>query len=156
MGNPAPRPDSTSLGHLRSDAAADLVLYDGDCGLCHGAVKRLLVWDKDGSRFLYAPLAGETATLRLAALGKLPDSIVVLDPEGGHHTEFAAVRRVLERLAEGGPWYWGVLAACARLTPRVLGDLGYRFVARIRRRLFAPPTGACPLVPKEQARRFRP
>lgn len=156
MGVDTSRAGSNAAVAASSDTAADLVLYDGDCGLCHGAVKRLLVWDKDGSRFLYAPLAGETAALRLAALGNLPDSIVVLDPKGGHHTEFAAVRRVLTRLGEGGPWYWGLLAACARITPRFLGDLGYRFVARIRRRLFAPPTGACPLVPKDQARRFRP
>ena len=156
MGVETSRAGSNAAGAASSDTAADLVLYDGDCGLCHGAVKRLLVWDKDGSRFLYAPLAGETAALRLADLGSLPDSIVVLDPKGGHHTEFAAVRRVLTRLGEGGTWYWGLLAACARLTPRFLGNLGYRFVARIRRRLFAPPTGACPLVPKDQARRFRP
>ncbi|MEZ6020031.1 MAG: DCC1-like thiol-disulfide oxidoreductase family protein [Planctomycetota bacterium] len=41
----------------RSAQSPDLVLYDGECGLCHGAVRFLLAEDTT-ARFRLAPLQG--------------------------------------------------------------------------------------------------
>jgi predicted DCC family thiol-disulfide oxidoreductase YuxK len=40
------------------------------------------------------------------------------------------------------------------LLPRWLLDIGYDGVARIRKHLFAPPPGACPILPAELRGRF--
>ncbi len=128
------------------------MLYDGTCGLCHGAVKRLVRWDRDGSRFRFAPLGGETATRLLEHAGPQPDSVLVVTPEGRVLSRMGAQRRLLTRL--GGRF--APLAWLARLIPTWLGDRLYDAVARRRRRLAAPPDGACPLLPPDLARRFDP
>jgi len=43
-----------------------------------------------------------------------------------------------------------------RLVPRPLRDVVYRCVARVRRRIFAAPKDACPLLPKHLRERFVP
>jgi predicted DCC family thiol-disulfide oxidoreductase YuxK len=133
-------------------SAPDVVLYDGDCGLCHGAVKFLLALDEHGERFRYAPLSGEKARALLAerAPGPLPDSIVVVASDGAVRVRSGAALYLLARL--GG--LWSVLAALSWLTPRFLRDLTYDFVARVRKRLFAKPTDVCPIVPRELRDRF--
>jgi predicted DCC family thiol-disulfide oxidoreductase YuxK len=60
------------------------------------------------------------------------------------------VRHLLLRL--GG--LWGVLARLAGVIPAPLGDAAYDVVAGLRRRLFARPPGACPLVPSRLRSRF--
>jgi len=139
----------------RTTTAVDLVCYDGDCGMCHGAVKRLVRWDRDGSRFSFAPLGGPTATTRLGGRGPLPDSIVVLSDSGEVWSEFAAVRRIAERLGDGGALRWKLAARLLRGVPDFVGNLVYRAMARIRRQIAPVPDGACPLLPPDLARRFK-
>ena len=61
-----------------------------------------------------------------------------------------ATLRVLSRL--GGAWR--VVAAVACVFPRPVRDLVYDGVARVRRRLFAMPPDACPLIPQRLRDRF--
>lgn len=133
----------------------DLVLYDGACGLCHRSVAFLARRDRDGSRFRFAPLGGETAAARLEgrAVGPLPaGTVVVLTSDGRVLLRSEAVLRALARL--GGPWR--AFGAAFRAVPRPLRDAAYRLVARLRRRLFPPPAGACPRLPAGLAGRFLP
>jgi predicted DCC family thiol-disulfide oxidoreductase YuxK len=130
----------------------DRLFYDGSCGLCHRAVRFFLAEDRSGSAFRYAPLAGDAA---VAALGTerlltLPDSIVVVTPKGEVLTRSAAMLHAAERL--GG--LWGLLARAARCVPLALRDRVYDAIARNRRRLFARPDDACPLLPAELRARF--
>jgi predicted DCC family thiol-disulfide oxidoreductase YuxK len=129
----------------------DLVFYDGSCGLCHGTVLFLLKRDGDGSRFLYAPLQGETFLQRVTEAQRqgLPDSVVVLQAGGGLLLKSDGVIHLLKRL--GG--VWPLVGKALALLPRGLRDWGYDRVASVRKRLFRKPEGACPLVP--QAFRFR-
>jgi predicted DCC family thiol-disulfide oxidoreductase YuxK len=138
-----------------SRAAPDWVFYDGDCGLCHRAVRFLVAEDRDGDRFRFAPLGGGEAARRLGGLDAaraLPDSIVILVGETPDRllVRSGAVLRALDRL--GG--LWRVVAIAGRLVPRPLADALYDAVARVRKRLFAAPKAACPLIPPALRGRF--
>lgn len=139
---------------MGDEAQRDLVFYDGTCGLCHGWVRFLLRKDRDGSRFRYAPLQGETWVARVPTERRLelPDSVVVLAPGGELLVESRGVIRLLRRL-EGG---WKLLAGLLWIVPRPLRDLGYRGVAAVRYRLFRRPEELCPIVPADLRARFLP
>jgi predicted DCC family thiol-disulfide oxidoreductase YuxK len=137
-----------------SEGWVDTVFYDGSCGLCHGAVRWLLAEDPGGDRFRYAPLGGEAflAAVPPARRALLPDSILVRTPDGSLLDRSAAVGRLLTRL--GG--LWGLLGLLWGVVPRSLGDLAYAAVARVRLRLAAAPSEACPLLTPDLGRRFAP
>jgi predicted DCC family thiol-disulfide oxidoreductase YuxK len=132
----------------------DTIFYDGGCGLCHRAVRFLVVRDRDGTRFTFAPLGGETALERFenAHPEDLPDSIIVLSATGDIFVRSRAVIRLFRRL--GG--IWRPLSALLGLVPAAIGDRAYDFVAARRARLFARPGDACPVVPPELRKRFLP
>src|SRR5262249_34407799 len=99
----------------RPSAVTDLLGYDGHCGLCHRAVRFVLAEDQSGTAFRFAPLDCEAfrAALSEAERARLPDSFVVLTPDGRVLTRSRAVRHVLRRL--GG--LWRVFAALAGVVP---------------------------------------
>jgi predicted DCC family thiol-disulfide oxidoreductase YuxK len=139
---------------MTPDRSADLLFYDGGCGLCHRSVTFVLARDREGAMFRYAPLDGPTFVQRFSEGDRaaLPDSIVLQTADGRTLVRSAAMIHIGERL--GGPWR--IVARIASLMPRWLLDLGYDGVARIRRHLFAKPEGACPLLPSELRARFLP
>ncbi len=131
---------------------AATLFFDGGCGLCHRAVLFLLRRDRDGSRFLFAPIGGETFREVLPGPFRetLPDSLVLRTARGDLLLRSEALLEAATLL--GGAWR--AAAAVARLLPRPLRDAVYDVVARARRRLFAPPRGSCPRVPEPLRRRF--
>lgn len=132
----------------------DLLFYDGACGLCHRTVRFVLARDREGTRFRFAPLQGDTfqATFPPADRDRFPDSLVLKTADGRVLTRSAAVLHIGERL--GGTWLG--LARGFGLLPRWLLDAGYDGVARVRKRLFARPAETCPLLPPELRGRFLP
>ncbi|HTL97416.1 MAG TPA: DCC1-like thiol-disulfide oxidoreductase family protein [Holophagaceae bacterium] len=128
-----------------------VLFYDGDCGLCHGAVLFVLKRDRAGV-FRFAPLQGETLIEQVPeeVRAALPDSLVLREPDGRLLTRSSAVVGMLKRL---GP-LWRAAAALLWIIPRPLRDLGYDLVAKVRHRLFKKPEGACPIVPKDLRGRF--
>jgi predicted DCC family thiol-disulfide oxidoreductase YuxK len=136
----------------RPSPAPDLLFYDGHCGLCHRAVRFVLAEDRAGTAFRLAPLDSDAfrAAVPEGARARLPDSFVVLTAGGAVLTRSAAVRYVLGRL--GG--LWRVLGWLAGLVPARVLDRVYDGIARVRRRLFARPANACPLVPQHLRERF--
>lgn len=133
-------------------SAKETLFYDGGCGLCHHFVRFLLAEDREGAAFRFAPL--ESAAFRAAVLEPertgLPDSLVLRTADGALLTRSAAVRHVGQRL--GG--VWRLLAVLAGVVPAGIRDAGYDLVARVRKRLFAPPPAACPIVTPELRARF--
>ncbi len=129
-----------------------IIFYDGHCGLCHRWVKFVLPRDPDGERFVFSPLQGELITQELTDEQRagLPDSIVLLEPDGTLKTKSAAVLAILRRL--GG--FWAFCAAVGGVFPAFLRDTVYDGVARVRHRLFKRPDEACPLMPPELRTRF--
>ena len=135
-----------------SMAAHSMVFYDGACGLCHRTVRFAIARDRDGSRFRFAALGSETfrRCVPESARAELPDSIVVLTPDGSLLTRSGAIIHILERI--GGSWR--LPAGLLGLVPRGIRDLGYDGIARVRYRLFSKPADACPVTPPELRARF--
>ncbi|HJV90809.1 MAG TPA: DCC1-like thiol-disulfide oxidoreductase family protein [Holophagaceae bacterium] len=130
----------------------DLIFYDGECGLCHGAVAFLARRDRGGERFRFAPLRGTTFRQRVpdGLAAALPDSLALQTPEGRLLIRSRAVIHALKQL--GG--FWGALGAFLGWFPRPLADGAYNGVARIRRSLFKKPDSACPALPRDLRDRF--
>lgn len=132
------------------------VFFDGVCGFCNRSVNLLMKLDRRG-QFRFAPLQGETYRKVTAARPELAqeDSVVVLhQPASGPaeiYTRSSATAFALRRV--GG--FFGLLGLLLWLIPRPLRDLGYRFIASIRYRLFGK-LDACRLPSPEERERFLP
>lgn len=135
-----------------ASAEPETIFYDGQCGLCHRSVRWILAEDRNGDAFRFAPLDSDKfrATVPEAQRANLPDSLVVHTGNGALLTRSAAVRHILLRL--GG--IWRLLGMLTRLVPAAILDRLYDGLARTRYRLFAKPTGLCPMMPRELRTRF--
>ena len=135
-------------------SSAEILFYDGHCGLCHRTVKFVLRHDRSGNGFRFAPLQGETFQARVPAAQRagLPDSIVVVTREGELLARSDAFLHILTRMGGG----WKSLAGVLGVIPRVVRDAGYDFVARIRYRVFGRRDDACPVAAPELRARFDP
>lgn len=136
----------------REQGSSDRVYYDGNCGLCHRAVRFFLAEDRDGDAFRFAPLQSESARRVIGEerLRSLPDSIVVATASGEFLVRSAAMLHAAERL--GG--FWGLFARLARALPEGLRDLVYDWIARNRVGWFGRTQDACPILPPELRARF--
>ena len=130
-------------------AELTVVLFDGVCNLCNGAVQFLLRRDRQ-RRLRFASLqsmAGQALLRRHGLAADSLESIVVL--EGGRaRRQSDAVLLLARRL----PWPWPLLAVFA-VCPRPLRDALYSFVARHRYRWFGRRE-SCMLPTPETADRF--
>lgn len=118
------------MSELSQDAP--LLLFDGECNLCHSSVQFVLRRDRT-QRFRFAALgsaAGRQALAAAGALPPLPDSMVLLH-RGRVHTRSGAALAVARLL----PWPWP-LWSVFWIVPYPLRDLLYAFVARNRYRWF--------------------
>ena len=133
---------------------AELIFYDGRCGLCHHTVRFVLKHDRSGNAFRFAPLQGETFLRRvpIAQRADLPDSIVILTEQGSLLVRSDAILHILRRLGGG----WKLVAAITGAIPWLLRDAAYNSVARIRYRIFGKREDSCPIVPVKLRARFDP
>jgi predicted DCC family thiol-disulfide oxidoreductase YuxK len=115
-------------------------------------VRFLLKRDARGDLFRYAPLSSDVARELVAkhATGRLPDSIVAVASDGTVRVRSGAALYLLARL--GG--LWALVAALGWLVPRLVRDVVYDLVAKVRKKLFAKPDDLCPVIPSELRERF--
>lgn len=121
-----------------------VVLFDGVCNLCNGAVQFLIDHER-GSALRFAALQSDLAKELLeGAFGKEqaerlrrgangngdPDSIVLIDGTQGW-THSTAALRIARHLR--APWSWIRIFA---IVPRPIRDAVYRFIAKNRYRWF--------------------
>jgi predicted DCC family thiol-disulfide oxidoreductase YuxK len=126
-----------------------VVLFDGVCNLCNGAVQFLLRRDRE-HRLRYASLqstAGRRLLQRHGLAGDTLETIVVVEGDRVRLRSDAALL-----LARRLPWPWPLLAAFL-LFPRPLRDALYSLVARNRYRWFGR-RASCMLPTPETADRF--
>ena len=135
--------------------ANPIILYDGVCGLCNRLVQFLLKHDKRG-RLRFASLQSDFAEKVLRRHGIDPrdlDTLHVVEnydqPDERVLQRSDAVLRAGREL--GG--FWGVSSSVAKVIPRPLRDLGYRFVATNRYRVFGK-YDTCMLPDPSQRSRF--
>ncbi len=112
--------------------------YDGECNLCHGSQLRVVKWALAHGQLI------ETEVLQsgeAAEKGYGPDAMV-LEAERVYKAEAAWLRLMLV-----APWYvrWVGWLGLVPGVRHVLA-LGYRIVARYRKRWFG--TRTCPLPPR--------
>ena len=121
-GGPAPGAD-----------VVDVVIFDGECGLCDRFVSFVLARDRH-ARFRFAPQQGDWARERLAAhgvVGLAASTVMVLTTDDQLLLRSRAVFHVLAQL----PWPWRALV-WLRVLPAALTDVVYDQIARRRLRLF--------------------
>ena len=117
----------TSDSGIRHDKHA-LILFDGVCNLCNGAVNFIIDRDPDGV-FRFAPLQSDVAQEHLAgtpAAGTTLDTIVLVE-DGTPYVRSTAALRIARRLT--APW---PLLALFLAVPRPLRDAVYNWIARNR------------------------
>jgi predicted DCC family thiol-disulfide oxidoreductase YuxK len=105
-----------------------LILFDGVCNLCNGAVRFVIARDPS-ARFHFGALQSDAARRMLReryTLPTVPDSIVLLD-ESGVFTRSDAALRVARELRFPWPLAYGLI-----VVPRPLRDWVYDIVARNR------------------------
>ncbi len=130
-------------------ARPPVVLFDGVCNFCEGAVRFVLKRDRAG-RFRFAPLQSATGRELLAGFRFPPDwteGLVVVDSERVYTRSDAALR-----VARGLPGAWPLLWAL-RAVPRTLRDFVYDAFAARRYRWFGERS-ACFVPTPEIRQRF--
>ena len=136
--------DSAPETQAADPGPGPVILFDGECNLCNGAVAFVARRDPKG-RFRFASLQSPVASRLLAGAARpLPDSIVLLE-KGRVHTRSGAALRI----ALGLRSLWPLLGVLL-LVPWPVRDWVYDWVARRRYRWFGRRE-AC-LVPTPELR----
>ncbi|MCB1120512.1 MAG: DUF393 domain-containing protein [Verrucomicrobiae bacterium] len=128
-----------------------ILFYDGDCGLCHRFVLFVLKHEVS-PEFQFAPLQGSTFRNRFSEEERkqFPDSLILVTGEGEVLLLSDAAVFAMKTLSPG----WRRLGSVIGVFPKPIRDLGYRFVAAVRRSIFRKPEGVCPMLPPELRGRF--
>jgi predicted DCC family thiol-disulfide oxidoreductase YuxK len=128
-----------------------LVLFDGECGLCNGAVRWLLRRDR-ATRLVFAPQESAAGAAWRQQSGITADSIVVVAHPGRTGQRVLAQSDAVLAILQVLPAPWPACASLARIVPRPLRNLVYRLVAQTRYRIWGR-LNACPLpAPPDRAR----
>ena len=122
-----------------------VVLFDGVCNLCNGAVRFILARDP-AARFRFASLQSDAAR-RLLGGGGPVETIVLLEAGKTYNKSTAALR-----IARGLRFPWPLFYAFVTVR-RPLRDLIYDWVARHRYRWFGK-RDTCMLPTPELRERF--
>jgi predicted DCC family thiol-disulfide oxidoreductase YuxK len=132
-----------------------LVVFDGECGLCNRSIRWMLRRDTN-DRLRFAPSSAPAIAELLARRqvpAASPDTILVFSQVDGANERMYvrsdAILACLRQLSQP----WPTLAATISLVPGPLRDLVYRFVARIRYRIWGR-YDFCPLPTPEEQRHF--
>lgn len=114
-----------------------VVLYDGVCNMCNGAVDVAVSRDPDGTHFRFAALQSGIGRKLLTLCGRSPDdlsSMIVVQSDGTCLAKSDAALFVGRRL-EGSPALSGVSEVASRLLPKAVRDLAYNALAKNRYRV---------------------
>lgn len=113
---------------MSKNKAPAIILFDGICNFCNGAVQWIIFRDPK-AYFHFASLQSKTAETLFTTYGiqeKCLDSIVLIE-EGRYYTESTAVLRICKGL---GGW-WKLLYGFI-VIPRFIRDWIYRWIAKNR------------------------
>src|ERR1051326_263893 len=132
-----------------------IILYDGVCGLCNRLVQFLLKHDKHG-RLKFASLQSDFAARVLQRHCIDPKDLDTLHVVENYEQPDERVLQRSDAILRAGRelgGFWSASAAAAKVIPRSLRDVIYRFVARNRYRVFGKYE-SCMLPDLNQRSRF--
>ncbi|HEY4423618.1 MAG TPA: thiol-disulfide oxidoreductase DCC family protein [Pyrinomonadaceae bacterium] len=135
--------------------ANPIVLYDGVCGLCNRSVQFLLKHDKH-ARFRFASLQSDFAEKVLGRHGLDPKDLDTVHVVENYDQPGERVLQRSDAILRAGRelgGFWSAASSVARIVPRPLRDLVYRFVATNRYRVFGK-YDTCMLPDPNQRSRF--
>jgi predicted DCC family thiol-disulfide oxidoreductase YuxK len=127
----------------------DILLFDGVCNLCNGAVRFIIKRDKKG-KFKFASLQSDAGRLCLERLGVTSNEFesFVLIQKDKYYLKSTAALKVLREL--GG--FWSIFYIYIWL-PRFFRDFIYDIIAKSRYRIFGK-RDACMIPTPELQSRF--
>lgn len=113
---------------LEECGAHALILFDGVCTLCNGAVNVVIDHDPDGY-FKLAALQSEKGRVVLEALGVANESLdsIVLVEDGVVYRRSTAALQIARRLSGAWPLLYGLIAV-----PPPIRDAVYNWIVRNR------------------------
>ena len=120
----------------------NVIYYDGECGLCHLAVRFILRVDSK-SKFYFSPLSNLGNNL------KYIDSIILKRGNKVFY-EGQAIIMIFENIENN----WNYLAKVLRLIPINVLDAAYRWVSTNRAKISVKKVSSCPMVPSYYQKRF--
>ncbi len=125
-----------------------VILFDGVCNFCNGAVNFIIRHDGE-KKFKFAPLQSEIGQQMQAkyGIGEDVDSIILIENDRAY-THSTAGLRVAKGL--GGVWSLGCVFM---IVPAFVRDFFYRLFAKYRYRLFGRQD-ACMLPTPDVRERF--
>ena len=115
----------------------DVLLLDGDCGLCHRLALFIDPKLAPGVDIAYRPIESEDAQNLIATFPKWQQQsdTVYLFRDGRSYVRSAAVIRCLLYMI----WYWRMWFPILWIIPLPIRNMVYRFVAEYRHRIFKKP-----------------
>lgn len=125
-----------------------VILFDGICSFCNGAVNFLIEHDSAGY-FKFAPLQSEAGEKLAAKFGIDTiqiDSVILIEEEKAYTLSTAALK-IAGKL--DGIWAW---AAVFRIVPRPIRDFFYKTFAKYRYRMFGKQDSCMMPTPEIRAR----
>lgn len=120
----------------------NVIYYDGECGLCHLAVRFILRVDSK-SNFYFSPLSNLDINL------KNIDSIILKRGNKVFY-EGMAIIMIFENIDNN----WNYLAKVLKLIPINVLDTAYRWMSRNRAKISVKKISSCPIVPSCYQKRF--
>ena len=120
----------------------NIIYYDGECGLCHMAVKFILKVDSK-DKFYFSPLSNFDNNF------KNIDSIILKSGDKVFY-ESQAIIMVFENIDNN----WNYLAKVLKIFPISVLDIAYRWVSRNRTKISVKEVSSCPIVPSYYRKRF--
>ena len=120
----------------------NVIYYDGECGLCHLAVRFILRVDSK-NKFYFSPLSN------LNNNSKSIDSIILKKGNNVFY-EGQAIIMIFENIENN----WNYLAKVLKLFPVNVLDTAYRWVSRNRAKVSVKKVSSCPIVPNSYQKRF--
>jgi len=136
-----------------------LVIFDGHCVLCNGAVRWFLRRDRrDRLRFAASESVDLTALLARHEIAAAhanagPETILVVQKFNGHEEEIMVRSDAALAMLGELPRPWPLVAAVLGFVPRTVRDLGYRIIALSRYRIWGRQLN-CPIPTAEERGRF--
>ena len=126
-----------------------VVLFDGVCNFCNGAVNFVIQRDKAGY-FKFAPLQSEVGEKMRDEFGideSKTDSIIVVE-DGRAYTNSTAALRIARRLDAAWRLFYGFI-----IVPKPIRDWAYRIFAKYRYKFFGRQE-ACMIPTSDVRARF--
>ena len=119
------------------DSGRDVLLLDGDCGLCHRLARFMDPKLAPGVDIAYRPIESEDAQNLIATFPEWQQQsdTVYLFRDGRSYVRSAAVIRCLLYMI----WYWRMWFPIIWIIPLPIRNMVYRFVVKYRHRIIKKP-----------------